>query len=240
MGQPVRNATCDRLYSGFIALVLSVVIGASASGTQIRGKADRGPFGGDRLRSASVEAVPTLSHRVSLMALQNAPETVGMHTGSTTGTKKISLPEGPGKMLATQYCQDCHSLADLTGAHKQAEQWRKTVVTMIDRGARLPPDKIDILVDYLAKNFAPAKAASGGPSTASGGKAAGLPEGPGKAIAIQYCQSCHSMTLVTRARKSAPEWRQSIQKMVFFGSTLPKQDVEPLTRYLAKNFGPQK
>lgn len=159
---------------------------------------------------------------------------------------KGALPDGPGKKLATQYCQDCHSLANLTSAHKQPEQWRKTVQTMIDRGARLPPDKIDVLVDYLAKNFPPAQAGtsssavSGASSVPSGSRRTGLPEGSGKAIATQYCQSCHSMMLVTRARKSAPQWRQTIQKMVYFGSTLPKQDVEPLTRYLAKNFGPAK
>jgi hypothetical protein len=45
---------------------------------------------------------------------------------------------------------------------------------MIDRGANVPPDKVETLVQYLAKNFAPkpespesGSPASGGPSTSS-------------------------------------------------------------------------
>ncbi len=70
--------------------------------------------------------------------------------------KKIDLPEGDGKPIATEFCQDCHKLTNLATAHKSLDDWKDTVQMMRDRGSRLPPDKVDTLVQYLAKNFAPA------------------------------------------------------------------------------------
>jgi hypothetical protein len=65
------------------------------------------------------------------------------------------LPEGDGKPIATEYCQDCHRLTNLTHAHKSLDDWQDTVQTMMDRGARIPQDKVDTLVKYLVKNFGP-------------------------------------------------------------------------------------
>jgi mono/diheme cytochrome c family protein len=67
----------------------------------------------------------------------------------------VVLPDGDGKEIATQNCQACHKLTNLTKAHKDLDDWKDTVQTMIDRGANVPPDKVDILVQYLAKNFGP-------------------------------------------------------------------------------------
>jgi hypothetical protein len=36
------------------------------------------------------------------------------------------------------------------------DDWKDTVQMMMDRGSRLPPEKVDALLQYLAKNFAPA------------------------------------------------------------------------------------
>ncbi len=71
--------------------------------------------------------------------------------------KKVGeLPEGDGKAIATEFCQDCHKLTNLASAHKSLADWKDTVQMMMDRGSRLPPDKVDALIQYLAKNFAPA------------------------------------------------------------------------------------
>jgi cytochrome c5 len=67
----------------------------------------------------------------------------------------VELPEGDGKAIATEYCQDCHKLTNLTKARKNPDDWHDTVQTMMDRGARLPQEKFDTLVQYLAKNFGP-------------------------------------------------------------------------------------
>ena len=76
----------------------------------------------------------------------------------------IELPEGDGKAIATENCQACHKLTNLTKAHKNLDDWKDTVQTMIDRGANVPPDKVDILVQYLAKNFGPKDASAPAPA----------------------------------------------------------------------------
>jgi cell division septation protein DedD len=79
----------------------------------------------------------------------------------------VELPEGDGKAIATENCQACHKLTNLTKAHKDLDDWKDTVQTMIDRGANVPPDKVDILVQYLAKNFGPKDNSAPAPSPAN-------------------------------------------------------------------------
>ncbi len=69
--------------------------------------------------------------------------------------KPVELPEGDGKAIATEYCQMCHRLTNLTKAHKDLDDWKDTIQTMIDRGASIPDDKVPVLAAYLAKNFGP-------------------------------------------------------------------------------------
>ena len=79
------------------------------------------------------------------------------------------LPEGDGKEIAEKSCHACHELTNLTHASKSLDDWRDTVHIMIDNGADVPADKVDVLVNYLAKNFGP-KTASSTPDAHSSGK----------------------------------------------------------------------
>jgi cytochrome c5 len=188
-----------------------------------------------------------------LFAWQTAPgaQDSGASPASTDASKtaapKIDLPEGDGKPIATEFCQDCHMLKNLLGARKSQDEWKDTVQTMIDRGSRLPPDKVNSLVQYLAKNFgpgqaAPASAGAAAPATAPSGaasqpnKASDLPDGDGKTIATEYCQDCHKLTNLTSAHKSLDDWKDTLQMMVDRGSRLPPDKVSALLQYLAKNF----
>jgi hypothetical protein len=127
---------------------------------------------------------------------------------------------------------------------------------MIERGANVPDDKVETLVQYLAKNFAPKSAAAAAdtqsaqgtpappaaaaPSTPAPPKpaAVAMPEGEGKAIAEAACQACHRLTNLTRAHKSLEEWRDTVDTMIDRGANVPKEQVETLVQYLAKNFHP--
>ena len=165
---------------------------------------------------------------------------------------KIELPEGDGKPIATEFCQDCHKLTNLATAHKSLEDWKDTVQMMMDRGSRLPPEKVDTLVQYLAKNFAPGHAApaatpaSGAPAdpaapaatTPPAKKMVELPDGDGKAIATEFCQDCHKLTNLATAHKSMEDWKDTVQMMMDRGSRLPPDKVDALVQYLAKNFAP--
>ena len=176
--------------------------------------------------------------------------------------KPVQLPDGDGKPIATEYCQECHRLTNLTKAHKSEDDWKDTVQTMIDRGARIPDDKVDTLVKYLAENFGPKPATAdpnaGGAAAAppSGGSlAAGsssdspaasaapakveLPDGDGKEIATENCQACHKLTNLTKAHKSPDDWKDTVQTMIDRGANVPPDKVDILVQYLAKNFGPK-
>jgi mono/diheme cytochrome c family protein len=193
--------------------------------------------------------VPAVRSAASQDAGQAAPP-------APAGQKPVELPEGDGKAIATEYCQDCHRLTNLTKAHKSLDDWKDTLHTMIDRGARLPDDKIDSFAKYLAANFGPktdAPAANGpAPAPASSPDASTpaapapakaavveLPEGDGKAIATENCQACHKLTNLTKAHKSLDDWKDTVQLMIDRGANVPADKIDILVQYLAKNFGPK-
>jgi cytochrome c5 len=172
--------------------------------------------------------------------------------------KPVELPEGHGKPIATEYCQMCHKLTNLTKAHKDLDDWKDTIHTMIDRGASIPDDKVDVLAEYLAANFGPKAAAptadaptadpaapapspdAGAPSTPAPAKAVvELPEGDGKAIATENCQACHKLTNLTKAHKDLDDWKETVQTMIDRGANVSPDQVDTLVQYLAKNFGPK-
>jgi cytochrome c5 len=172
--------------------------------------------------------------------------------------KPVELPEGDGKPIATEYCQMCHKLTNLTKAHKDLDDWKDTIHTMIDRGASVPDDKVDDLAEYLAANFGPKAAApatdapaadpatpasspdAAAPSAPAPAKAVvELPDGDGKAIATENCQACHKLTNLTKAHKDLDDWKETVQTMIDRGANVSPDQVDTLVQYLAKNFGPK-
>ena len=186
---------------------------------------------------------------------QPAEGQAGAPAPAPAAPKRVDLPDGDGKPIATEYCQECHRLTNLIKAHKSEDDWKDTVQTMIDRGARIPDDKVDTLVKYLAKNFGPKVATAdpsvGGaappaPTSSSDSPAAAaspakveLPDGDGKEIATENCQACHKLTNLTKAHKSLDDWKDTVQTMIDRGANVPADKVDILVQYLAKNFGPK-
>jgi hypothetical protein len=72
----------------------------------------------------------------------------------------------------------------------------------------------------------------------SGAAAKPLPNGPGKVVMEQTCVGCHSLSVVTTKRATPAEWTSLVQLMVSHGATGSDRDIDTLTHYLAKNFGP--
>jgi len=189
-------------------------------------------------------------------AAQDAGQSAPAPT-ATTAAKPVELPDGDGKPVATEFCQDCHRLTNLAKAHKNLDDWKDTLHTMIDRGSRLPDDKIDMLAQYLTANFgpkavadapaAPAAAAAMPTSTDAAASSTSatsktvveLPDGDGKAIATENCQACHKLTNLTKAHKSLDDWKDTVQLMIDRGANVPPEKVDVLVQYLAKNFGPK-
>jgi cytochrome c5 len=201
----------------------------------------------------AVLAVPSKSLAQGAAAPQDAGQSIASPASPTQPKPAVELPEGDGKAIATEFCQDCHTLANVAKARKAPDDWHDAVQTMMDRGARLPQDKFDTLVQYLAKNFGPQAAtpAAGtspapAPSADSPAVAAAqppkpveLPEGEGKAIATEFCQDCHKLTNLTKAHKAPDDWHDTVETMMDRGARLPEDKLDTLVAYLAKNFGPK-
>jgi cytochrome c5 len=207
-----------------------------------------------------VHAIPAVASRAT--ETQDAGQATPA-PATPAAPKPVELPDGDGKPIAMEFCQDCHRLTNLTKAHKDLDDWKDTIHTMMDRGARIPDEKIDALAGYLAKNFGPkdsssaesaqaappsaAAPAPAPPATPSSGASAApakaaaveLPEGEGKAIATENCQACHKLTNLTKAHKSADDWKDTVQTMIDRGANVPADKVDTLVHYLAKNFGPK-
>ena len=242
------------LFACFLGLIVLLFLGAPSQGRALTAAQDAG-----QTAPPSTPATPQAGQTDS----QAAPA-----PAAPAGPKPVVLPEGDGKPIATEFCQDCHRLTNLTRAHKDLDDWKDTIHTMMDRGARIPDDKIDTLAQYLFTNFGPkppnadanagTASASAAPAStgslvspdvgssvpsasASAAKAVTveLPDGDGKAIATENCQACHKLTNLTKAHKSLDDWKDTVQTMIDRGANVPPDKVDTLVQYLAKNFGPK-
>jgi competence ComEA-like helix-hairpin-helix protein len=68
--------------------------------------------------------------------------------------KAPALPPGKGKAIVARTCVNCHALKVVTSKRATKEQWSALIDQMVSRGADLSDDEIEVVVDYLAKNFA--------------------------------------------------------------------------------------
>jgi hypothetical protein len=65
-----------------------------------------------------------------------------------------------------------------------------------------------------------------------------LPDDPSKALVVEHCQECHSVTLIAQQRISEKAWTAELVKMEKWGSTLPADSNAAVASYLAKYFNP--
>lgn len=69
--------------------------------------------------------------------------------------RAAELPEGRGREILMASCTSCHDLREVTkfrGYYTRA-QWRDVVVTMVEYGADLSDDEIEVLADYLTEHL---------------------------------------------------------------------------------------
>lgn len=52
-------------------------------------------------------------------------------------------------------CSGCHDLSPITGAGFSRADWDSVVKNMIDMGARIKPEDVSVIVNYLAASFPP-------------------------------------------------------------------------------------
>lgn len=65
--------------------------------------------------------------------------------------------DAKGKKLVEDICSLCHEWQRIKGHELTKEQWGGVIKGMIFEGAPVTDEEFDLIVDYLAKNYGPAK-----------------------------------------------------------------------------------
>lgn len=64
--------------------------------------------------------------------------------------------------------------------------------------------------------------------------AATLPEAPEKAVIVNMCQNCHTLSWVVRSGATRAGWESRLVRMIRAGAPLTRQEIPALSAYLAK------
>ena len=62
-------------------------------------------------------------------------------------------------------------------------------------------------------------------------------ENEGETLLNERCGKHHAVTRATTKKKTADEWRVTVERMVDKGAELSGAEVETLVQYLAENYG---
>ena len=127
--------------------------------------------------------------------------------------------DDPGERVMNASCLACHDVRHIQVQALDAEQWTKTVDTMVERGAKVSGEDRPLLVDYLVQHHGP------------------IPEGRGKAIVLNVCTLCHDLTRIRRGRRSAEEWEETLNAMLNEGAPLSDDAFPIVHAYLSRHFG---
>jgi cytochrome c5 len=68
--------------------------------------------------------------------------------------------------------------------------------------------------------------------------ATALPDGEGKGLVLGTCTQCHSLSPIALQRKTAKAWEHLVDDMIARGAQITVQEIDPITAYLTRNFGP--
>jgi mono/diheme cytochrome c family protein len=74
-----------------------------------------------------------------------------------TAPHATALPPGKGKAIVERTCASCHAIKVVTSKKASKEQWSTIIDQMLSKGADLNDDEVEIVVDYLSRNFGATK-----------------------------------------------------------------------------------
>ena len=121
-------------------------------------------------------------------------------------------------MNASCSAAGCHTLRPIQTAAKDDEGWTATIAAMAEKGAKVAPDDLPILTEYLVRYHGP------------------LPEGEGRSILLNICTLCHDLQRVRTRRATIEGWKDLLDQMIFEGAPLADDQIPILLTYLARNF----
>jgi hypothetical protein len=71
--------------------------------------------------------------------------------------------DGPGKTIIQKACVGCHSLKVVTSKRATHDEWAALVDQMVSKGAEVPDEDVDKVVQYLADHYGPPKDGNAAP-----------------------------------------------------------------------------
>ncbi len=117
---------------------------------------------------------------------------VSLLVASLCAGTETELPEGKGKDVVESTCTDCHSVARIKAQHLDEEGWNGIIHEMIENGAPIDMNDVNVIVSYLVKNFGPEKDKKINVNTATADEiATGLALGAGEAAAVVQYRTQH-------------------------------------------------
>jgi cytochrome c5 len=131
------------------------------------------------------------------------------------------LQRGSRVMNASCGVSACHTIRAIQTSAKDEDGWKKTVQSMIDKGAKVSPEDAPFLTEYLARFHAP------------------LPDGEGRAIVLNICTICHDLERVRTHGGTVEDWFDLINAMIGEGAPLTDDQIPVVLKYLAQNFPPR-
>jgi competence protein ComEA len=140
-----------------------------------------------------------------------------------------ALPDGPGKDTLGSVCSTCHGIDIITSQKRSKVAWKGTVSEMKSKGAIATDQEFEVLVEYLSKNFGQEDAA---PASAA---PAVMVEGPGKAVILRVCTTCHQPDHFTKYHHTPDEWQVILARMGARANA-SKEDMDTILAYMNTNY----
>jgi cytochrome c5 len=144
----------------------------------------------------------------------------GAAVAAAAGRQQTSQPER-GEQIVNTTCTTCHDTRPVDTQALDEAGWTKSVTAMIEKGAKVAPADVPVVVDYLTRYHGP------------------LPDGPGKEVVLTVCTQCHDLQRVRREKLNAEGWSEILLAMLNEGAPLTDKDFAAVLRYLARNFRPE-
>ncbi|HZI51635.1 MAG TPA: c-type cytochrome [Terriglobia bacterium] len=160
-----------------------------------------------------------------VLTLLSAVIVVGQGGGQRGGGQQQG-----GAAILERACGSCHA-ADVIGNYhyESAEGYREVVNTMIDAGARVTPQELPVLVDYLFATYGKKQQPGAAPVAATD---------PGKALLESACTSCHGLeTMANHVYDSRAQYESLIGNMIGYGAIVTPAQIPVLADYMLKTYG---
>src|SRR6185295_16066269 len=89
---------------------------------------------------------------VSVVVLAFALPALGQ--GPAPNRSPVQLPDGAGKAVVESACVQCHNLERVVRPiGNTSEGWQLVLNNMVGLGAKISPDQVKVVREYLASNF---------------------------------------------------------------------------------------